>query len=119
MKLYEICLYIGMIYTIIGLLSIKILDKLTKYNGDNITHLSDKHFNQFFYFNIFCLLYLNRIRTQRRIEYHERKLLLLTMKYNSIYDYNGGVDSDELREINEKILLMNRILKIEKIKNRK
>jgi len=118
-RLLSLCFSIGVIYTVIGVISTKVLDKLTRYKDDDITRLSDRHFNQFYFLSIFCLFFLDKIKSQRRITYHERRLLLLKLKYDRLFVYYDGSDSDELRECREKINIMDRILKIEKIKNRK
>ena len=99
-------------------ININILDKKTKCKGDN-RNLSTKYYLIFYFLNIFCYLFLNKIREKRKINYYKyyidfyeknKSFFKLMSRYPSISENILNYDD----KTHKKII---RYLKIKNIKN--
>lgn len=90
------------------------LDKKTRCEGDKTIGLDLKYILLFLFCNVFCFLFINKIKEKRKIEHYKNLIdyykVLNDYHENSIY---YGMKNDT--ELTTKILKMKRYLKLKNI----
>lgn len=112
---FKIIILILYIHFILGLVSKQKIDDLTKVKNDERLYTSTILLKKFLMVGIFGFLFLKRIRRYRLIEWYEWR------KKNCEYfinEMNIFPNNEYIKKKKEELLYLNRILKIEKLKNK-
>ena len=87
----------SILFIIFAVINVHALDKKTKYKDDN-RGLSIKYYLIFYFTNIFCYLFLKKIREKRKLDYYiyysnyykkYKKALDILTKYSIVDDCNA------------------------------
>lgn len=95
---------------LIGLLFINNLDKKTRYKEDKSIGLDVKYSLLFLFCNIFCYLFVNKIREKRKINYFRKNI-----NHYLFFEKIGYLTDEE----KSKLLKIRRYLKIKNIEYEK
>lgn len=88
-----------------------ILDKKTRCVDDKSIGLDIKYVILFLFCNIFCFLFINKIKEKRKIEHFKQMIRY----YERIYSYTDLYQLAIDKEINNRVLKMKRYLKLKNI----
>lgn len=97
---------------LLGSIFMNILDKKTRYVDDKSIGLDIKYILLFLFCNIFCFLFINKIKEKRKIEHFKQMIRY----YERIYSYTDLFKLAIDKEIQNRVLKMKRFLKLKNIK---